>query len=85
MKLKTFVSELLREFHNNKIHLYNRINTLELECQEKEEEIKSDLYKQFTKKLNNDATLDKLKSENNLLRKKNKELKEIIKNGRCNI
>lgn len=58
-----------------------RINTLENELETLKQTIKDELYKEFMKKLGETTEIDRLKKENKKLRIKNKELKEIIKEG----
>lgn len=58
-----------------------RINTLELQLEEKEQIIKDELYKSFMDSLEINVENKKLKTENKRLRAKIKELKEIIKEG----
>ena len=63
------------------IKLKQKINTLENKIETLENSIKDELYKEFMKKLGETTEIDRLKKENKKLRIKNKELKEIIKEG----
>lgn len=56
-----------------------RINSLENKVETLENVIKNNLYKEFMKKLGESSENDRLKRENRNLRKKNKILKNIIK------
>lgn len=56
-----------------------RINSLENKVETLENVIKNNLYKEFMKKLGESSENDRLKRENRNLRKKNKILKDIIK------
>lgn len=51
-------------------------NTLKLKCETLEEIIKSELYKEFMKKLGEPDELERLRNENKNLRKKHKEGKK---------
>lgn len=56
-------------------------NTLKLQCETLEETIKSDLYKEFMKRLGEPNDLERLQKENLYLREKLKSYKEDMKNG----
>lgn len=58
-----------------------RINTLENENETLKSTIKDKLYKEFMNKLGEPMEIARIKKENQKLRKKNKQLKELIKEG----
>lgn len=59
--------------------MQRKINTLENKVETLEGVIKSELYRTFMEKLSEPAELAKYKSENKKLRKKNKILKELLR------
>lgn len=56
-----------------------KINTLELKVEMLENAIKDELYKEFMEKLGEPIEIERLKNDNKRLRKKVKQLKELIK------
>lgn len=56
-----------------------KINTLELKVEMLENTIKDELYKEFMEKLGEPIEIERLKNDNKRLRKKVKQLKELIK------
>ena len=56
-----------------------KINTLELKVEMLESAIKDELYKEFMEKLGEPTEIERLKNDNKRLRKKVKQLKELIK------
>ena len=58
-----------------------KINTLENENETLKNTIKDELYKEFMKRLGEPLEVSRLKRENKRLRKKKKELQEIIREG----
>lgn len=56
-----------------------KINTLELKVEMLESAIKDELYKEFMEKLGEPIEIERLKNDNKRLRKKVKQLKELIK------
>lgn len=56
-----------------------KINTLELKVEMLENSIKDELYKEFMEKLGEPIEIERLKNDNKRLRKKVKQLKELIK------
>ena len=67
----------------NKIPLWvkqwQEINTLKLEVETLKTSIKEEIYKEFMRKLGEPLECERLRKENQRLRKKVKTLKEIIK------
>lgn len=59
-----------------------KINTLELKYKTLKQTVENELYKEFMKKLDEPTEIDRLKKDNKRLRKQNKTLKEIIKEGK---
>lgn len=72
------LNNLFDEVESSKIKLRKKINTLEVENDSLRETIKSELYKEFMKKLEEPEKLIKLKNENKSLKRKNKILKELL-------
>ena len=56
-----------------------KINTLKLKVEMLENTIKDELYKEFMEKLGEPIEIERLKNDNKRLRKKVKQLKELIK------
>lgn len=56
-----------------------KINTLELKIETLENTIKDEVYKEFMEKLREPIEIERLKNDNKRLRKKVKQLKELIK------
>lgn len=56
-----------------------KINTLKLKVEVLENTIKDELYKEFMEKLGEPIEIERLKNDNKRLRKKVKQLKELIK------
>lgn len=77
MQKKRF--RLIDLFKLEKIQLFKRINTLELEKSVLEETIKSELYKTFMDKLQEPQEINRLRKENKNLRIKNKTLKNLLR------
>lgn len=68
----------------SKWKMRKRINSLENEVETLKEIIKSELYKEFMKKLGEPDEIKRLREENKKLRLKNKNYKEEILNGNSN-
>lgn len=66
-------------FKLNKLQLIKKINSLELHVEELEDTIKDELYKTFMGKLQEPQELNRYKKENTNLRKKIKNLKNLLK------
>mgnify|MGYP001855214807 FL=1 len=66
-------------FSLNKIQLIKKINTLENDNLALQNIIKDELYKTFIEKLEEPQEITKLKKDNLNLRKKNKLLKQLLK------
>lgn len=58
-----------------------KINSLENKVETLEDTIKSELYKEFMKKLDESERCDRLVSENKRLKRRIKTLKELLKEG----
>lgn len=56
-----------------------KINTLELKVEMLKNTIKDELYKEFMEKLGEPIEIERLKNDNKRLRKKVKQLKDLIK------
>ncbi len=82
MKLK--ILEWKECFKWSKQELLKRNNTLELEVQRLQNIIKDDLYKTFMDKLEEPQELQRLKRENTNLRRKNKVLRQLLKDDHKN-
>ena len=65
-----------------KVRDIRRLNTLENELETLKNIIKSELYKEFMKKLDEPIEAERLRKENKKLRQKIKILKEMIKEGK---
>lgn len=66
----------------NLVKANKRANTLQVKYNTLEEVVKSELYKEFMKKLDEPTQIDRYKKENKRLRKQVKTLKEIVKEGK---
>lgn len=78
---KQKLNTVFKEKETTKRQLRKRINTLEIENDTLQNIIKDELYKAFMKKLN-EAEADKRYKEDNIkLRKQNKLLKQMLREG----
>lgn len=69
----------IKDIFNSKVMLQQKINLLENENEILKETIKDELYKEFMKKLSEPEKVERLEKENTRLRKRNRKLKNIIR------